>query len=169
MKRKPFKRKGRKIARKPRKTKKAIWAEYGLERPAKPRYSGLRGIVWHLLSIYVRIRDLKAYGPVCVNCGQVKEEFHGGHFIATGDCGWDGMALDEMNVHSECSACNFRDKAKLKYARNLDLRYGPGTAQKLRDRYYEYKMPGVVHKNWSQEVYRAKIAELQQKISTLKD
>ena len=155
------KRKASKSASKRRKTKKDLWAEYGLERPPRPRYSGLRGIVWFLLSLYVRQRDLKAYGPICINCGKVKEEFHGGHFIPTGECGWDGLALDEKNVHAECSYCNFRDKAKLNYARNLDLRYGAGTAQALRDRYYEYKHSGNQYKNLTQNEYREKIAYLQ--------
>ncbi len=149
-------RKASKSAPKRRKTKKDMWAEYGLERPSKPRYSGLRGIVWHLLSLYVRtVRDKD---KPCIGCGKEHEDYHGGHFIATGRCGWDGLALNPDNVHKEGASCNFRDKQKLEYERNLDLRYGSGTAQKLRDIYYEYKHSGNQYKNWSQNEYREKIA-----------
>lgn len=147
-----------------KKTKVDLWREYGLERPAKPRYSGLRGIVWHLLSLYVRkVRD-KDFP--CINCGQFKEEYQGGHFIPTGKCGWDGMALDPLNVHAECGFCNFREKTKLLYAKHLDERYGPGTAQKLRDRYYEYTKSN--EKNWGQARYRQEIAHYQALLENLR-
>lgn len=145
---------------KKRKLKADIWREFGLTRPAKPRYSGLRGVLWFVLSQYVRMRDKRLWGAFCVNCGLPKEDMHGGHFIATGSCGWDGLALDETNVHAECSSCNYRDKQKLKYGFNLDKRYGPGTADKLRARYKEYTETSG-HKNWNNQIYKEKIAYYQ--------
>lgn len=165
-KRTPLKKAAKRPA-KPRRTKKDMWADYGLVRPAKPRFSGLRGIAWHVLSLYVRERDLKAFGQVCVNCGNEKTDFHGGHFIPAGKCGWDGLSLDELNIHAECSYCNFRDKTKLNYARNLDLRYGPGTAQKLRDRYYEYASSKDSYKNYTQDEYRQFISKYKALLQTL--
>jgi hypothetical protein len=156
--------KTRKVSSRKKKTKADLWREFGFERPAKPRFSGLRGIVWHVLSLYVRQRDLKAFGPVCVNCGEEKTDFHGGHFIAAGQCGWDGLALDPENIHAECSSCNLRDKAKLKYAYHLDLRYGPGTAQKLRDRYNHYRFSGDSFKNFSNVEYRRLITHYKQAV-----
>lgn len=154
-----------KIVRLKRKLKADVWREFGLERPAKPRYSGRRGVLWHVLSLYVRARDLMSWGPICVNCDREKTGFQGGHYIATGSCGWDGLALDEENVHAECSSCNFRDKQKLQYGFNLDRRYGPGTAERLRERYQEYLKNGG--KNWNNETYRQKILHYQQQTALL--
>lgn len=150
---------------KKKKTKVDLWREFGLTRPAKPRYSGLRGVLWLVLSQYVRARDKALWGAFCVNCGLEKEEFHGGHYIATGSCGWDGLALDEKNVHAECSSCNFRDKQKLKYGFNLDIRYGVGTADKLRERYQAYIKEGG--KNWNNQTYREEINHYQQLLAGL--
>jgi hypothetical protein len=75
------------------------------------------------------------------------------------------LALDPLNVHAECSACNFRDKQKLKYGFNLDRRYGLGTADKLRQRYQDYLKEGG--KNWNSDTYRAKIAEYQEILNGL--
>ncbi len=142
--------------KKKRQTKKDLWAQYGLVRPAKPRYAGLRGIVWHLLSLYVR--NVRDKDKPCIGCGKEHDEYHGGHFIAAGSCGWDGLALNPDNVHKEGASCNFRDKQKLGYERNLDLRYGAGTAQNLKTIYYEYKHSGKTYKNWNQNELREKIA-----------
>lgn len=151
--------------KKKRKLKADIWREFGLTRPAKPRYSGLRGVLWFVLSQYVRARDRSLWGPFCVNCGKEGSEFQGGHFISTGSCGWDGLALDPDNVHAECPSCNYRDKQKLKYGFNLDKRYGPGTADKLRQRYQEYLKTD--NKNWNNQTYREKILHYQELLSTL--
>lgn len=150
--------------KKKRKLKADIWREFGLTRPAKPRYSGLRGVLWFVLSQYVRARDKRLWGPLCVNCGEEKEEFQGGHFISTGSCGWDGLALDEENVHAECKSCNLRDKQKLKYGFNLDKRYGVGTADRLRQRYQEYLQGNC--KNWNNQTYREKIAHYQELLNS---
>lgn len=113
-----------------------------------------KGILWYWFSRYIRARDKNL---PCISCNLQKPERQGGHFIPTGSMGVDEMVFSEQNVHSECSACNNWDKNKLQYARNLDLRYGKGTADQLRNVFYEYKYGGLIYRNWGIETYREKI------------
>lgn len=153
----------KKAPRKRRKTKSDMWAEFGLKRPPKPRYSGLRGVLWYVFSKFIRERDKDL---PCINCGLMKEDRHAGHFIPTGKCGWDGMVFDDMNVHSECSSCNLRDKRKMKYGVNLDRLY-PGERRILEDIYSTYITPGNSFKNFSADKYRSLIAEYTKKLEEL--
>jgi len=139
--------------KKRKKTKADIWREFGLERPAKPRYSGLRGVLWYVFSQYIRERD--KHLP-CINCNLMKPDRHAGHYIPTGQCGWDGLVFHEMNVHSECSSCNMRDKRKLKYGLNLAIRH-PGQREAVESLYGAYRASQGHFKNYSQAEYREKI------------
>lgn len=165
MKRVALRRKGFKRPKRKKKTQADIWREFGLNRPPKPRYSGLRGILWYVFSLYIRERDKNL---PCINCGLMKPERHAGHYIPTGQCGWDGMVFDEMNVHSECSSCNMRDKRKLKYGLNLDKRH-PGTREQLERRYSDYRASQGQYKNYSQDEYRARIRMYTTRLSTLRE
>lgn len=160
----------KKVKRKPD-TKKATLASYGL--PASYKSSNLRygqpierGILWYWFSKFIRERDREL---PCISCGNHKPEYHGGHFIAAGAMSADEMVFNEMNVSAECPFCNLRDKAKLKYAYNLDRRYGPGTAQKLRDAFNEYKFGGKSYKNWNRDEYKEKIARYRRLLEELGD
>ncbi len=129
--------------------------EYGVPVTTKLRYAGLRGILWYWFSRYIRqVRDKE---ETCISCGFEKDEYHGGHFVPTGSCSWDGLVFSERNVNKECAFCNQRDKIKLKYAKNLDAKYGEGTAQSLRDQYYAYRENKEIYKNWKKSEYVEKI------------
>lgn len=167
--RKPWVRKAAKRSRlqAKRKTKADLWREYGLERPTKPRYVGLKGIYWHVLSQLVRRRDFRQYGK-CVNCGRAVsswQEFHAGHYLAAERCGWL-LLFDKTNVNGECPSCNHYDKQKLGYEKNLDIRYGAGTAFGLKKRYWESKQ-GTPAKEWGQLEYHREILKLQKELSLL--
>lgn len=152
--------KRKKPSRKRAQSKTDLWSSYGLTRPPKPRYTGRKGIYWYLLSIKVRRRDFERFGA-CVNCGAKVDDWRhlqGGHFISASKCGF-ALLFDEMNVHGECPGCNAYDKQKLGYERNLDLRYGPGTAKQLKDRYWDSKKITPM-KEWSQLEYDRKIREM---------
>lgn len=161
LKRAPMKRKPKKGTKTKTNTFAALRDFYGLPSNISSRkqlrYANPpeRGILWYWFSRYVRARDKKY---PCISCNLPKPERQGGHFIPTGSMGVDEMVFSEKNVHSECSSCNNWDKNKLQYARNLDIRYGLGTAQALRDIFYEYKYGGVVYRNWNVDTYKEKIA-----------
>lgn len=143
-----------------RRTEKEKWAVYGLNRPAKPRYVGLKGIYWFVTSLYVRIRDYKMWG-CCIGCGKTVNswrDLQGGHFINTKTCGFD-LLFDLKNVNGECGGCNAYDKQKLGYERRLDERYGPGTALSLKDRFFEHKKIGKSGKEFSTLQYDKAIRE----------
>lgn len=141
--------------------KSAIWTIYGLNRPAKPRYSGLKGVLWHVTSLYVRIRDFKQWGK-CINCGKAVQSWRDlqcGHFINAARCGF-ALLFDLTNLNGECGGCNAYDKQKLGYERNLDARYGAGTAQGIKDRYFSSKKIGKTTKEYTKLEYDVKIREL---------
>ncbi len=144
------------------KTKADLWRQYGLERPSKPRYEGLKGIYWYLFSIWTRKRDFEAFGT-CISCGKRVDswrDYDPGHFIAAGSGGF-GLVFDEKNVNGECKRCNGFDEMHLYgYARNLDIRYGQDTAVSLENRYADHKFKGSVTKEWSKKEYDTKIRGL---------
>lgn len=160
----PLKRGGSGSSRKAAKKKTSrasILREYGVPPFYKLRYTSniYKGIYWYYLARYVRARDARAYGT-CISCGKPKtyDELQAGHFAAAGSCGFD-LVFDERNVNGECGGCNAYDENHLwGYARNLDLRYGKGTAKKLQDRYD--KRHQTTTKEWSQDEYIRRIKEM---------
>lgn len=146
-------------------SKKAILESYGIY--GHSGFDWLRyknppekGIYWHLFSRYIRERDVEQWG-VCISCGKpiTVDTCDAGHFIPAGSCGRD-LLFDPVNVNAECGRCNAWDEGHLfGYERNLDVRYGSGTAQSLKDRYFEYKNGGVL-KDWKADIYIEKIKML---------
>ena len=148
--------------------KAALWITYGLNRPPKPRYEGLKGIYWFVTSLYARIRDYKMWGA-CINCGDTVKswrDLQAGHFINAARCGFD-LLFDLKNVNGECGGCNGFDKQKLGYEKNLDQRYGIGTAQALKGRYFESKKIGKGSKEYSPLQYEKAIRERIAAVETL--
>lgn len=149
---------------------KALLEEYGIK-ISYWRYKGRKGIYWHLLSKYVRLRDFKAYGT-CISCGKKFKEWReaqGGHYAPAKDCGFE-LLFDERNVHAECSSCNnpFISPGKLiKYRANLVDRYGEDYVKEV-DSLYSQKLKGK-GKEWTQKEYDAKIKELMGKLKEFGD
>ena len=122
-----------------------------------------KGIAWYWFAHFIRKRDAIKWGT-CISCGQRKtfEEMDAGHFAPAGDCGLD-LLMDEVNVNGECQRCNAWDEAHLwGYEKNLDTRYGTGTASELKKRYSARF--GTITKgiNWSAKAleYKAKFEKL---------
>lgn len=116
-----------------------------------------KGIYWYYFSHHVRRRDVLKYGT-CISCGRpiTYENSDAGHFMPAKHCGRD-LLFDPLNVNAECSQCNAWDETHLiGYARNLDIRYGPGTADGLIERYNIVKRMGRV-KDWKANEYADKI------------
>jgi DNA-directed RNA polymerase subunit RPC12/RpoP len=135
------------------------------------RYKGLKGIYWHLLSKYVRLRDFKKFGT-CISCGK---EFSGwtesqaGHYAPAKDCGFI-LLFDPRNVNGECAGCNnpYISPGKLiKYRLNLVKRYGEEYVAEI-DGIYAQKFKQTT-KAWTAKEYDIKIKELQEKISQLEN
>lgn len=147
-------------ARKP--TQKELWALYGLNRPAKPRYDGLKGIFWNVVSEYVRRRDFQTYGT-CISCGKRMEswrQMQAGHFIAAATGGFK-LLFDLRNINGECGYCNGFDQNHLiGYERELNDRYGNGTAKKLKELYTKSRH-GTPAKAWNDKQYDEAIRALQ--------
>ncbi len=124
-----------------------------------------KGIFWYFFSLYIRQRDIKKYGT-CISCDRpiTMENSNAGHFMPAEDCGRD-LLFDDRNVNAECQHCNAWDSTHLLgYAENLDRRYGPGTAMKLRSQRATYKASRTPIKDWNRAEYSRKIEEI--KLST---
>lgn len=153
-------------------TKAELWASFGLNRPPKPRYEGLKGIYWYLLSQYVRQRDFQLFHR-CISCNKWMEswqDMQAGHFIAAGNGGF-ALLFDARNVNGECGGCNGFDLNHLiGYERHLDERYGAGFAQKLKDEYVASKQVGApTVKVWTVGEYEQNIRKLQGELVLLQN
>lgn len=141
--------------------------EWKLPYPAF-RYGDLRyknppekGVYWYFFSLHVRQRDVEKYGT-CISCNRAitVDSCDAGHFMPTASCGRD-LIFDPLNVNAECPYCNAFDETHLLgYAEGLDRRYGPGTAQGLRDRRDAYRQRTTPLKDWKGHEYAVKIREL---------
>lgn len=121
-----------------------------------------KGVYWYWLARFIRARDASRYGT-CISCGKPKtfEELQAGHFASAGNCGFD-LLFDEGNLNGECGYCNAYDGNHLwGYAKNLDARYGKGTAQKLQKRYERRHQ--TITKEWSVLEYKRRIEEIRAK------
>lgn len=178
MKPRPLAKRARKpqVHRKHRKAGKTTFADklrsYGLpEWKVQQGRHGLRwlypfekGVYWFFFSLFIRNRDVDKYGT-CISCGReiTVDTSDCGHFIPAGQCGRD-LLFDERNNNAECPRCNAWDELHLVgYAKGLDNRYGPGTADSLLQRFHEYKN-GPVVKDFKAAEYREKIKQISQRI-----
>jgi len=135
----------------------------------KARYKGLKGKFWDVFAEYVRVRDYFKYGT-CISCNKKVgsyKELQAGHYMAAGSCGF-GLLFDDRNVNGECQYCNgFDDNHVVGYRKNLDIRYGEGTAKSLEDRYEDAHFRGKIVKEWSKREYEDKVFEYEERIKQL--
>lgn len=150
--------------KKSRKTKKAtkisVLRSWGILRPIWLRYKNPieKGIYWYYFSKFIRARDIATFGT-CISCGRsiTMETSDCGHFIPAGECGPD-LLFDPRNNNAECSHCNAWDGLHLfGYAKNLDLRYGVGTAEELLRRHRAHKTTKPAPKDFPRKEYEALI------------
>lgn len=88
-----------------------------------------------IFSKYVRYRDGEVkngeWQTTCITCGVTKpiKDMQAGHFVSR-SCNL--LRYNDLNVHSQCIKCNmFHSGEQYEYARQIDLRYGDGTAESL--------------------------------------
>lgn len=83
-------------------------------------------------SVYIRQRDSDKNGLAkCITCPTVKpwKEMQCGHFVKRSV---SLLRYDEENCNAQCAACNVWGYGQLyTYGKELDLKYGSGTAEKL--------------------------------------
>jgi hypothetical protein len=94
-------------------------------------------------SRYVRYRDGEVRQGVwqapCITCGIWKPvtQMQAGHFVSR-TC--NVLRYEDMNVHAQCQGCNiWHSGEQYEYSRQIDDRYGKGTAQRLHSRRHESK------------------------------
>lgn len=89
-------------------------------------------------SLYVRYRDSDQDGLVqCITCSVRKpvKEMQAGHFVSRTK---GVLRYDEQNVNGQCVGCNmFKQGEQFIYGKNIDKKYGDGTAEALMARRFE--------------------------------
>lgn len=145
---------------------KELAEQYG-EKLTYWRYKGRKGIYWHLISKYVRMRDFIKYGT-CISCGVgfcKWNEAQAGHYAPAGNCGF-ALLFDKRNINAECASCNnprFSPGKLIPYRTNLVNRYGEDYVKEIDDAYSKK----VTMKEWSSREYDLKIRELQEEVKEL--
>lgn len=89
----------------------------------------LKGILWGVFSIYIRLRDRGE----CISCGLYKkyEELQAGHYVAAGGSSND-LIFDERNVNGECKQCNgFSADHLIPMRQNLIRKWGKETIEDI--------------------------------------
>lgn len=110
-------------------------------------------------SKYIRYRDgvkkTDGWYSTCITCGVEKplKLMQCGHFVSR-TCNL--LRYDELNTHAQCPKCNlFHSGEQYEYARQIDMKYGDGTAESL------HKQRRINHK--------LTITELEQIIATAQE
>ena len=116
----------------------ALWGEYGLKVPPKPRFQGLQGVFWYAISQFVRKDEFLRFGGECVDgCGRHISDWHAadcGHCVASSR-GFRTRFL-RQNLGLQTKYCNnpiFSPDSSLGFGVTIDKRYGKGTAAKIKD------------------------------------
>jgi hypothetical protein len=75
---------------------------------------------------------------ICITCprrvlfrdrdGRFLRTAHAGHFMP---CHKENTRFNELNVNGQCGSCNYNQGEQYKYAQELDMKYGLGTADDL--------------------------------------
>lgn len=118
-----------------KKTQVALWAEYGLKKPAYVRYSGLGGVLWCVMSQYVRRTEFETYGGRCVDgCGRVIENWRDadcGHFRSAKSLS-TRFLRENLGLQTKfCNSPRGGNGNQYGFGKAIDQRYGPGTADRL--------------------------------------
>jgi len=94
-------------------------------------------------SKYVRYRDGEfkrgEWLVECITCGVEKPiaQIQAGHFVSRRV---NKLRFEEMNVNAQCVGCNmYKQGEQYLYAKNLDAKYGEGTADALMARRHDVK------------------------------
>lgn len=110
---------------KPLIAKTALKASKTPKKQAKTSVSKLKKKLDVVFSQYIRERD----GDICITCRESGKTLQNGHFMSRR---YNATRYDEENCNAQCYRCNVMFYGEqYKYAQELDLKYGDGTATKL--------------------------------------
>ena len=142
-----------------KKTKADLWREYGLTRPSKPRYEGLAGILWYVLSKYVRRQEFALYGGLCVDgCGRKVENWEDadcGHFRASSRGFATRFKRENLGLQTKyCNSPMGGNGNQYMFGKTIDKRYGEGMADELT------RLSNTVSKGYSQLEYDREIRKV---------
>ena len=130
------------------------------------RYKGLKGKLWEVFSLYIRLRDLKKWG-CCITCGKKVSnisQLQAGHFAPAGNCGF-ALLFSEDNVHGECAYDNaFNSGHLIQYKTNLEKRYGKRFVKELEEKYNDSRYRGKTMREWTKKEYAEKIEYYKNKV-----
>lgn len=99
--------------------------------PKKPSRKTFVKKLDNIFSIYIRLRESKNEIVTCFTCKKKAhyKKFHCGHFQSRRHI---STRWDEVNCQVQCAGCNsFRGGEQFIFGRNLDTKYGIGTAENL--------------------------------------
>jgi len=117
-----------------------------------------------VFSLYIRQRDMLVPDGtdyvVCFTCSSVKhwKEMHAGHFMSRKHL---STRWDLENVQVQCPKCNlFGQGEQYQFGIMLDVKYGPGTADKLKAyTKLTIKMTSADYEEMI-DIYKKKLAQL---------
>ena len=88
--------------------------------------------LWNVFSVWVRLRDADSNGMIrCITSGRIVhwKDADAGHFISRKHA---STKFDEQNVHAQSRHSNrFEYGQQFEYSKAIDLKYGPGTSDRL--------------------------------------
>lgn len=113
----------------PLKAKSSLTAKSSLKastkKRAKPTISKLKKRADAVFSQYIRLRD----GDICITCRESGKTLQCGHFMSRR---YNNTRFNEENCNAQCYRCNVLFYGEqYRYAQEIDLKYGAGTAKKL--------------------------------------
>jgi hypothetical protein len=102
---------------------------------------------------YIRARD----GNHCISCGKTTGQFHAGHYRPTST--QSALRFNEVNVHSQCAACNSHLSGNLTaYRTNLITKIGPELVDWL-DRDHKGERMTIDELKWLRSYYSRRARE----------
>lgn len=155
---------GKKRAVAKRKKKVSVWDEFGIKRPVYVRYSGYAGVLWYLMSQYIRKSEFEQYGECVDGCGipiTKWEDCDLGHLKSASKL---STRFIRENLGLQRKWCNSPwggDGNSVGFALTVDKRYGAGTALRLEKLSQQKQAP------FSKELYREQISHYKSLVDSL--
>lgn len=130
------------------------------------RYTGLKGVLWAIFSMYTRKRDFILYNGRCVSCSATLNDWKdgdAGHYVSVTRGNFWSLFF-EKNVHLQCKRCNnpyWTPDASIPMAFEVDRRCGKGTANMIFKKSQEYSSSYSELEYMREiELYKEKFAKL---------
>jgi len=115
-----------------------------------------------IFSQYIKLRDCINGRGQCFTCGELFpiEELDAGHFRSRK---YNSTRYDEKNVALQCKKCNrFNSGEQWRFGRDLDDKYGEGTALALTKKAHEIKQFTVQELKDLYAFYKFKVEHMEE-------